>query len=50
MVQQEPNTANNAEKNVDMEVDENSDDNATTDEEDGVELIYYNEDGTAAAV
>jgi hypothetical protein len=50
MVQQELNPANNAETRVDMEVDENSNDNANTDEEDGVEPINYNEDGTAAAV
>ncbi len=50
MVQQELNPAHDAESNVDMEVDRNSEEDPTTEEKDGEELIDYNEDGTAAAV
>jgi hypothetical protein len=53
MVQEEPNSARDADANVNMEVDKNSDEGITTDEEEGQlnddELVDYNEDGTAAA-
>ncbi len=57
-VRGEPNSARNAERNLDMEIDEdslprNSEEGITTDEEDGQvnddTLIDYNEDDTAAA-
>jgi hypothetical protein len=48
MVQEEPNSAREAETSVDMELDKNSEEGITTDEYG--DLVDYNEDGTAAAV